>query len=371
MATIYKRGQVWWARAQRKGKEYRKSLETRNKATAQRRLAQWLEDIEAQSWGERPRVLFDTAVRQFITEYLPTLKATSATRYLVSLEWLSERLAGKFLHEITREELSRFEGWRRFQGKSSGTIRRDLACLSSLFTFCEDRQWIDDGRNPVPSYLRRRARRGLTEAPGRKRYLSEEEETMLLMHASPAVSIAIQLAIDTGLRRAEMFSLTWAQVDFRGGTIHTTTDTKNHRSRIVPLPARSAQNLAHLKAEQRALDISTFNVFAHTKGYRVKDKNGKMRGKLPGEPITEMSKGFRNAVKRAKLTDLIWHDLRRTAGCRWLQRDQREMAEVSGLLGHSSVVVTEQRYAFLEMEAVAKEVAAQKPAQGRADKRRK
>ena len=66
-----------------------------------------------------------------------------------------------------------------------------------------------------------------------------------------------------------------------------------------------------------------------------------------------MNKGLKRAAERAKIDDLRWHDLRRTAGCRWLQRDGKSMAEVSLLLGHSSVTVTEQRYAFLEAEAVA------------------
>jgi integrase len=44
---------------------------------------------------------------------------------------------------------------------------------------------------------------------------------------------------------------------------------------------------------------------------------------------------------------------RRTAGCRWLQRDGKRIEEVSILLGHSSVKVTEQCYAFLEAEQVA------------------
>lgn len=67
----------------------------------------------------------------------------------------------------------------------------------------------------------------------------------------------------------------------------------------------------------------------------------------------QMNKGFKAAVRRANLSDLEWHDLRRTAGCRWLQRDGKSMEEVSTLLGHSSVQVTEQRYAFLESEKVA------------------
>jgi integrase len=44
---------------------------------------------------------------------------------------------------------------------------------------------------------------------------------------------------------------------------------------------------------------------------------------------------------------------RRTAGCRWLQRDGKRIEEVSILLGHSSVKITEQCYAFLEAEQVA------------------
>ena len=78
-----------------------------------------------------------------------------------------------------------------------------------------------------------------------------------------------------------------------------------------------------------------------------------------------MNKGLKAACRRAGLTNVQWHDLRRTAGCRWLQRDGKSMEEISILLGHSSVLVTEQRYAFLEGDAVAASLgAAQNPAQG-------
>lgn len=351
MATIYKRGDVYWARAQRKGQEYRESLETRDRRIAEKRMRAWLEKLEASSYGDRPRISFDQSVRAFIVEYLPTLKPSSATRYGVSLKWLADKFASNFIDEIGREELSGFESWRRALGASSPTIRRDLACLSSMFTFCEDKEWIDDGKNPVPGYMKRRAKRGLKEAPGRTRYLTADEEARLLAAATPAVREAICVAIDTGLRADEMFSLTWPQIDFRRGTIQTTTDTKSGKARTVPLPSRSAQISAHRK--QTALH--SFYVFAHEDGTR----------------LLRMNKGLAGAARRAGIKDLRWHDLRRTAGCRWLQREKRSMEEVSRLLGHSSVQVTEKRYAFLEMEAVASEVAAQdgaqKPAQGAVD----
>src|SRR5262249_8497535 len=72
-----------------------------------------------------------------------------------------------------------------------------------------------------------------------------------------------------------------------------------------------------------------------------------------GTRFVQMDKGLKAAARRSGIVDLQWHDLRRTAGCRWLQRDRKSMAEVSTLLGHSSIAVTEKAYAFIEPEVVA------------------
>lgn len=335
MATVYKRGQTWWGRAQRKGQEYRKSLETRDRPTALKRLDIWLAELEATGWGGRARLSFADAARGFILNYLPTLKPSSAVRYGVSLKWLSDKYGELMLDEIGREELASFEGWRRALGATSPTIRRDLACLSSVFTFCEDQDWIDDNRNPVPGYLKRRAKRGLTESDPKRRYLSVDEEKALLAKANGLTYDAICVAIDTGLRLGEQLSLTWPQVDLKRGMIETTSDTKSGRKRWVPLEARSAQILAH----RRQTNLRSFYVFAHDNG----------------NPFKTFDNGFHAAVRRAELPKLSWHDLRRTAGCRWLQRDKMTMAEVAKLLGHASVTTTEKHYAFLEGEAVAQE----------------
>jgi integrase/recombinase XerD len=335
MAGLYRRGEskIWWGRAQRSGREYRRSLKTADRAVAERRFRQWLADLDAIAWGDRPRRSFEEASERFVREHLPTLKPRSAERYMTSLLSLATRFDGKTLDQIRSAELSAFETARRTQGVSAGTVRRDLACLSSILTSAIDWEWIDDGSNPVPSYLRRRARRGLKEAPPRTRYLTTVEEERLLTSASPIVRDGMILAIDTGLRRDELFGLRWPQVDLLRGTIATTTRTKSGRARRVPLPERSAQILAHLP---RSISNDFVLVNPDT-----------------GTRYLQLNKGFKAAVRRAGLADLRWHDLRRTAGCRWLQRDGKSMEEVSVLLGHSSVLVTESRYAFLEGEAVA------------------
>jgi integrase len=336
MAGIYQRGSTWWARAQRQGTEHRRSLKTRDKREAEKRLRHWLADLDAIAWGDKPRRSFDDAVRKFYAEHLPTMKRSSAIRYGVSLKWLSDHFEGKGLDQISSAALSEFETARRSAGASAPTVRRDLACLSSLLTSCEDWEWIDDGKNPVPSYLRRRRKRGLKEAPARTRYLTLEEEQALLAKSSPTVAIAVALAIDTGLRREELFSLTWAQVDLARGIIATTTDTKSGKTRMVPVAQRSAQAIGALPRHIR----SPYVLWQGS-----------------GARYVQMNKGFKAACRRAGLSDVRWHDLRRTAGCRWLQRDRRSMEEVCGMLGHSSVQVTETRYAFLDGETVAQETA--------------
>ena len=80
-------------------------------------------------------------------------------------------------------------------------------------TSCEDWEWIDG--NIVPAYLRRRSKRGLKEGAARTRYLTDSEELSLLQAASPDVRQAIILAIDTGLRREELFSLRWYMLGSR------------------------------------------------------------------------------------------------------------------------------------------------------------
>ena len=67
-----------------------------------------------------------------------------------------------------------------------------------------------------------------------------------------------------------------------------------------------------------------------------------------------MNKGLKAAMRRAGIEDLQWHDLRRTAGCRWLQRDGKSVEKCPSCSAIHRLSWTEQRYAFLgEDKAVA------------------
>jgi integrase len=339
VAGVYKRGTTFWGRAQRDGKEYRFSLRTSNKGTAEKRLREWLTDMDAVAWGDKPPRPWQAVWERFVREHFPTIKQTSGTRYAVSLKNLSKVLDGKTIQQVSTGLLSEFETLRRSEGATAPTIRRDLACLSCVMAYCEEWEWIDDGKNIVPAYMRRRRRKGLKESPGGARYLTVEEEAALIAEASEPARTAIILSIDSGMRDQEVMGLTWDRIDFKNGTIRTGRKTKSGRDRYAPLSERCSQLLS-----RRPRHIKSPFVFYHDDGTRY----------------GRMVKAFSTAAHRAQIKDICWHDLRRTFGVRRLRGEgcrMSSMQEVSEMLGHSTVSVTERSYAFLDGQKVAMDAA--------------
>lgn len=328
MATIYSRGGVWWGRVQRDGQDVRRSLGTRSKTEARQRLDAWVREIDRVRFGGRPRHSFDDASLKFVAEHLPALRPASRRRYGVSLINLARTLEGVALADIGRARLSEFETARRAEGVTPATVRRDLACLSSLMSEAVDWEWIDV--NPVPAYMRRRVKKGLRESPPRTRWLDHGEEARLIAAATPLPARAMAFAIETGLRKEEQFALTWSRVDRTRHELEI--EGKGGRLRRVPLTDRALAILDALPVH-----IRSPYVFHHP---RTKD----------GPRFVHMDKALKAAARRAGIADLRWHDLRRTCGCRCLQDRGMSMEQVRDLLGHSSVVVTERSYAFLHVD---------------------
>ena len=69
-----------------------------------------------------------------------------------------------------------------------------------------------------------------------------------------------------------------------------------------------------------------------------------------GTRYTQIARGLYAAAKRAGITDLRWHDLRRTCGCRLIQDYRADLIHVSRWLGHTTTAMTERTYAFLRIE---------------------
>src|SRR5215831_4365895 len=111
-------------------------------------------------------------------------------------------------------------------------------------------------------------------------------------------------AWETGMRRGEIVLLTWPQVNFKENVIFLDSqDTKTRKRRLIPMSQRLRATLLELRQSRGKVVDLTQRVFLSD------------RGKPFAQPRT-IRDAFENAVKRAGLQDVHFHDLRRSFATR-------------------------------------------------------
>jgi integrase len=381
-----------WGRITYRGQEFRDPLDTQDPKLAAKRVQVWLEKLKGQRWGERPSRTFDDAASAFLDEHLPRLKGgiegKAAQRYLLSLKHLEPEFTGMALDDIGSAALGAFETKRHRQGVKSGTIRNDLWCLSSIFTLAQEKEWTDKV-NPVAAYIKARAKRGmLPPADPHTRYLSHDEEAELFRRCKGRLDGAdhlmlaagIALTIDIGLRAEELFGAEWPMIDLDKNEWHVPKElAKSGRARTIPVLPRSQAILRALRRSNQIKAVLWWddvrpngdgdpihihrrytgmlqqlqNIASGGRTFVIKRELSALAAK--GRKVTaaerERIAGIAEAEAWAPAMDhLIWHDLRRTCGCRLLQDHKLSMKAVSEWLGHESIATTEKAYAFLKIE---------------------
>lgn len=136
--------------------------------------------------------------------------------------------------------------------------------------------------------------------------------------ASETVRAAIWIALFTGCRRGEIIAMQPEDVQGNAITIHA-GNTKTLKTRLVPVAPPLRPWLTHLPLPITAEGLKT---------------------------------GFQRARVKAGMSHVNFHDLRRSCGTLMIEAGV-DLYVVSKLLGHSSVAVTESRYAHLQIERVA------------------
>ena len=331
--NLRKRGPVYWYRITRQGVSHEGSLETEQLGVAKERLERVKRELTATKFGEKPRRTFNEAALRFAREHYKTLKPKSRKRYGVSLQVLADHFNGILLDDIGSALMGDFERARLNEGVTTSTVRRDLACLSSLFSRAQEWEWIT--HNPVQPFLRGRAKAGLKEGAPRTRYWSMDEEAAVLPAAPPKSRDWFAFAIDAGLRKEEQASLLLTDLDFAANQLTVRAEVaKTGRQRQVPLLPRGREIALRLKGER----VGSVPLFVTAKGERYS----------PNSPT--LYEALRKACRRAGVAPTSLHDLRRTCGCRLLQEHGLSFEKVSAWLGHTNVRITQERYAFLRID---------------------
>jgi integrase len=252
----------------------------------------------------------------FAVKYREWAKANktknSYNRDLTSMVYLNEVFEKKNLHEITMEQVEKYYSQRKVI--SIYSANRELALLKHLFT-----KAIEWGR--VKESPAKGVKVKLKEETQRVRFLMPPEIQLLLSHCPDNLKPIVTVALHSGMRREEILSLKWTQVNFITGIIHL-DKTKNHEARNIKM------NLTVQAALKGLNRISEF-VFCKVDGSRFT--------KVPGP--------FENVVRNAKIENFHFHDLRHTFASNLVMAGVNILT-VKELLGHKKLDMT-LRYAHL------------------------
>ncbi|MGA3316414.1 MAG: site-specific integrase [Candidatus Korobacteraceae bacterium] len=241
--------------------------------------------------------------------------AQDRVRLLTILREFGSRTAAS----ITPQDIER---WVAGNGWSAGTINRFRATLSLIFRLGIANRKTES--NPVKLVRRKK------ENNGRVRFLSAEEEMSLraiLASRHPEHLPELDIALNTGIRRGEQYSLMWKDVDF-GTKLLAVSQTKNGETRYIPLNTTALAGLNEL--------------------YRNSSGEGYVFTNRHGDRLLKGRHWFEPAVREANLKDFSWHCLRHTFASRLVMAGV-DLRTVQQLMGHKAIQMTV-RYAHLAPE---------------------
>ncbi len=231
-------------------------------------------------------------------------------------------------------------------GLSSGTMHKMHVVLHKALG-----QAVRDGLIP----------RNVTEAVKVQQVRRKEitpltaEETKRLIEAARGdrFEALYVLAVTTGMRQSELLALKWDDVDLESGVLRvrrTLTrlkgkvclgEPKTPKSRrSVKLTAIAAEALrAHLSRQLEEIDRT---------GSLYKDQGLAFATEAgtPVNPTNLRRRSFAKLLKRAKLPEIRFHDLRHTCATLLLSRNVNPKI-VSEMLGHSSISITLDTYSHV------------------------
>ena len=333
---LYKRGEVWWYSFFQNGRRIQRSSGKTNKKAAaidyanamqglkETKPVEEAKPIEEVKPAEVDHIFEDLRERYMEFHSRRTKAAGSISRDEYSFKQLEKSFTGMRLKELTPMRISEYKERRRKDGATEATLAKELQLLRNALNIAmREWEWIE-----TTPFLKVKI-----EVPKNaiERYLTPAEEEALLKACPDWLKDIVLFAINTGMRRGEILSLRWPQVDLERKVV-TLLKTKNKEKRSVPVNAK-VYELLKGKVTKRS---NSGLVFPSGTKNEIDPHN--------------LERAFRAAREKAGLLDVRFHDLRHTAGSRMAQAGV-DIYTISKILGHKTLTMT-MRYAHHNVESL-------------------
>jgi integrase len=241
---------------------------------------------------------------------------------------LKRHLVNLKVTAINSQRVTAFIAARRSEGAGNRTINRDLLVLAHLFRWALEQGHI--AKNPLATIQRLEEKDWVGQRP------DEHLIDKIFDKLDPRCLPLFMFIWGTGCRREEAITLKRSQIDFARTQVVFHGNTKNGRSRIVPLTDDA------LWAVQAMPCVSQFVFYNPT---TLKPWTGDGCA-IPWE----------RARKLAECPGMRIHDLRHAYGIKLAESGECGMHFISEVLGHHSVDFTRKFYARFSPDSASRAV---------------
>ena len=283
MASITKTEKGYFAQVRRKG--VNKSKRFRLKSDAVMWAAKIEADLESHNRGDLTDYTLLDALIKYENEETPKHRAHKSETIMIGIIKRSCLPMNRALSLITSADVASWRDWRAKQ-VSDGSVNRELTIIKLIFSVAL-REWGWIAENPCLTVSKK------PQPKGRDRLINDVERDAILHQLQDGthskrfgirhqVRAAFEFALETGMRLGEIVGL---QPNDVTGRVARLSLTKNGTSREVPLSRKALAVLSDIEHE----------------GVYFKARMG------------SVSRAFTQAVRRAGLVDLHFHDSRHAA----------------------------------------------------------
>jgi integrase len=341
---IYKRGKqgTYWYRFRFAGRMIHESSRSQSKTLAREAERQRRRELETK-WNRVERRSLPPTLERAASAWLEAEKPHLAERtyaiYEVAVRChLTPALGPRLLCDIGADSIASYQARRKAADASARTLNKELQVLRQILK-----------RHKLWSNLQGDVKFEREHCDIGKALTREEEKKLLKACASNSLlNAVVTLALNTALRKNEIRTLHWSQIDFEERTV-TVGRAKTHAGsgRVIPLNQPAFDSLAKWAGRLVESNADDY-VFPACEAAGIEREHPDRERIDPSRPIKSWRSAWRGALKRAGL-QLRFHDLRHTCITK-LAESQASEQTLMAIAGHVSRKMIE-HYSHIRMEA--------------------